>query len=304
MTTRERQYEYSIIIPHYNIPTLLRRCLDSIPLRDDVQVIVVDDHSKEENIQVLEELENDYPSVLFVYMKMNGGGGKARNIGLSHASGRFVLFADADDFFNDCLNDILDDYKNSDFDIVFFKGNSVDTDSFEPANRADHLNRYVDDYLSGTDPEGLHLRYKFGEPWARMVKLSVINENNISFDETLIHNDTAYSYKVGYYGKIMMADPRPIYCITVRKGSVSRASSIDRILTRVEIFGNAWLFFKEHKINVKQNRHFEELLIQISHRHFPVFRDCYCKLRSIGISHSAIIKGMLSSAYDIVLKRN
>lgn len=36
---------YSIIIPHKNIPTLLRRCLDSIPKRNDVQIIVVDDNS-------------------------------------------------------------------------------------------------------------------------------------------------------------------------------------------------------------------------------------------------------------------
>ena len=36
---------YSIIIPHKNIPKLLQRCLDSIPERDDVQVIIVDDNS-------------------------------------------------------------------------------------------------------------------------------------------------------------------------------------------------------------------------------------------------------------------
>ena len=36
---------YSIIIPHKNIPNLLQRCLDSIPNREDVQIIVVDDNS-------------------------------------------------------------------------------------------------------------------------------------------------------------------------------------------------------------------------------------------------------------------
>ena len=35
----------TVIIPHFSIPDLLARCLDSIPQRDDVQVIVVDDHS-------------------------------------------------------------------------------------------------------------------------------------------------------------------------------------------------------------------------------------------------------------------
>ena len=36
---------YSIIIPHKDIPCLLQRCLDSIPSRDDVQIIVADDDS-------------------------------------------------------------------------------------------------------------------------------------------------------------------------------------------------------------------------------------------------------------------
>lgn len=38
---------YSIVIPHYKIPELLVKCLLSIPKRDDVQIIVVDDHSPE-----------------------------------------------------------------------------------------------------------------------------------------------------------------------------------------------------------------------------------------------------------------
>lgn len=41
---------YSIIIPHKNIPQLLQRCLDSIPIRDDVQVIVVDDNSDTDKV--------------------------------------------------------------------------------------------------------------------------------------------------------------------------------------------------------------------------------------------------------------
>ena len=41
---------YSIIIPHKNTPDLLRKCLDSIPHRDDVQIIVVDDNSDEDKV--------------------------------------------------------------------------------------------------------------------------------------------------------------------------------------------------------------------------------------------------------------
>ena len=46
------QYRLSIIIPHYNIPDLLEKLMSSIPKRDDIQIIVVDDHS-DQNVDQL-----------------------------------------------------------------------------------------------------------------------------------------------------------------------------------------------------------------------------------------------------------
>ena len=43
---------YSIIIPHYNVPNLLLRCVRSIPVREDIQVIVVDDCSSYQTVGV------------------------------------------------------------------------------------------------------------------------------------------------------------------------------------------------------------------------------------------------------------
>lgn len=50
-------YQYSIIIPHYNIPHLLERCLWTIPKRSDTQIVVVDDKSNDENLQELKSIE-------------------------------------------------------------------------------------------------------------------------------------------------------------------------------------------------------------------------------------------------------
>ena len=49
---------YSIIIPHKNIPSLLQRCLDSIPLRDDIQIIIVDDNSSPDKVDF-----NNFPGL-------------------------------------------------------------------------------------------------------------------------------------------------------------------------------------------------------------------------------------------------
>lgn len=291
---------YTIIIPHHNIPNLLQRCLKSIPIRDDVQVIVVDDCSDECYDDELNKVKGSYPQVTFIMNDKCGGGGVARNKGLENAKGKYVIFADADDFFNDCFEEVLNDYCNTDYDLIFFKGNSVDTDTFEPDRRADHLNSFVDQYLSGKDQQGLLLRYKFGEPWARFVKASIIKDNAIRFDETLIHNDTTYSYLVGYYGKSMHVDSRELYCVTVRKGSVSRVISEDRILTRINVFGRAFLFFEKNNIKIKQIRHFEELLVLLLHVRFLLFKKGIEVLREQGYSYTKIMKGMGMSFKDIL----
>lgn len=72
--------KYSIIIPHYNIPELLERCLKSIPQRDDVQVIIVDDYSDAESVSIIKnELQPKFSNFQFVYKDKNGGG---ENVGI------------------------------------------------------------------------------------------------------------------------------------------------------------------------------------------------------------------------------
>lgn len=92
---RKEEINYSIIIPHKNSTVLLERCLKSIPCRKDVQVIVVDDNS--ENQEELNAVVGGFSQVELI-LTQGGGAGHARNEGLKYIRGKWVLFADADDF--------------------------------------------------------------------------------------------------------------------------------------------------------------------------------------------------------------
>lgn len=89
---------YSVIIPHKDIPCLLQRCLDSIPPRDDVQIIVVDDNSSPDIVDFAHFPGRDRTDVEILFTKEGGGAGYARNCGLAGAKGKWLVFADADDF--------------------------------------------------------------------------------------------------------------------------------------------------------------------------------------------------------------
>lgn len=233
---------YTIIIPHYNIPILLKRCLSSIPNREDVQIIVVDDCSSKDVQAELKKMEMQFHNVQFVYSNKNLGGGHARNVGLRYAKGKYVLFADADDFFHDNLSALLDDYRNEECDVVFFNADSVDSDTLRPTERAVYLQVIMDDVIK--------LRYLFTEPWCKIVKRDLIEKYNIKFDETLAINDVTFSYMVGYYAKDVKVDKRKAYCVTCRSNSISFTDSNEKELIHVEVMARKNRFLKGNLIPV------------------------------------------------------
>ena len=111
---------YSIIIPHKNTPELLRRCIKSIPQRDDLEIIIVDDNSSKEIVDFDNFPGLNRKNTTVIFNKEGKGAGNARNIAIPKTNGKYVIFADSDDFFNDYFIDILNDYCNKDFDIVYF----------------------------------------------------------------------------------------------------------------------------------------------------------------------------------------
>ena len=89
----------SIVIPIYNAEKYIAQCLDSIlnQTYKELQVIVVNDGSKDNSLNILESYANKYSNILLI-KKENGGVSSARNLGLKYASGKYLAFIDADDY--------------------------------------------------------------------------------------------------------------------------------------------------------------------------------------------------------------
>lgn len=248
--------KFSIIIPHHNVPHLLKRCLDSIPNRNDTQIIVVDDRSDEKYINCLKNVCLSKQNLELILLSENKGGGRARNEALKKACGEFLLFADADDFFNYCLNDILDEYSNTDKDIVFFKASCVDNSTYEIRNSTHHLNTYIDNWDKDKAASEISLRYMFGEPWCKLIRRKIVVDNNVFFDETRRNNDTTFSYMVGYYANTIGIDRRCLYTYTVGRNSVSKQRTTEDIFATLDVFSRSELFFKKHGLNLNETRQY------------------------------------------------
>ena len=213
---------YSIIIPHKNsIASLLRLC-DSISDDNDIQIIVIDDCS---GLNVLNEIKknNFNNNVEIIFCDVSKGAGAARNIGVNHAKGTWVLFADADDYFTDNFDNLLNKYLNSASDIIYFDTDSKD-DNGDQSYRHLRYSRLVHDFLGDSRKEN-SLRYYFTPPWAKMIKRDLIIKNNIKFDEVVASNDVMFSIKTAFFAKKIDASKETFYIITLSKGSVTQIIS-------------------------------------------------------------------------------
>lgn len=229
---------YSIIIPHYNTPTLLKRCLESIPVRDDLEIIVVDDVSDADLLRTTYDICKPLPRVRLIRSEKKGGAGHARNIGLSHAIGEWVLFADADDFFENTFWSKIDNIisgLSSKVDVCYFKLRSLDSEKLTSAIRGQSKNLRVDNYLKRKRYSEFFLRLMHVSPYGKIIRRRFICYNNIKFDETFVANDVMFSTRVGYAASQIAAFDIVMYIVTVRDGSLTSFYDKDSLRCRFEV---------------------------------------------------------------------
>lgn len=218
------QYNYSIIIPHKNIPHLLKRCLDSLPVRDDLQIIVVDDNSDPRIVDFENFPGKNAPNTKIIFDKSGLGAGRARNIGLDNVKGsKWVFFADADDFYNSILSEKMDEYLNSDADIIYFGVDSVYSDTLEKSNRKNAYNKHFINAINTGDNN--ILRCKLTVPWAKFIRYELPHKGKFRFTEIPASNDAYFSLLCAFSAKKILTDTSEIYTVTERSNSITSKPS-------------------------------------------------------------------------------
>lgn len=117
----------TIVIPTYNMDKYLHRCLDSLLIKEPnlfhlLEILVINDGSKDRSSEIAHEYESKYPDVFHVIDKENGNYGSCINRGIDDARGKFLKILDADDWYDtDALTSLLKTLSSFDdnIDAVF-----------------------------------------------------------------------------------------------------------------------------------------------------------------------------------------
>ena len=136
------RFKFSIIMAVYDSADYLNHAVDSLikqdlDFKDNVQLILVDDGSSDDSAEICREYQEKYPENIIHLSQTHMGVAHARNLGLNHASGRYVNFLDSDDYLcENALSEVLEFFsKNPNCDVA-----AIPITNFERENAPDYFN--------------------------------------------------------------------------------------------------------------------------------------------------------------------
>ena len=172
----------TVIIPAYNAQRYLARCLDSIfTIEEEIEVIVVNDGSRDKTKEILDSYQEKHKNLVCIHQN-NSGVSYSRNVGLKAAKGEYIMFADADDIFdNEMFKRLIMPLKEKKYDFVF--------GDYETISENDELYVYMKiekKLITLKDIKEYFLSYTdLNTCWGKLFKKDIILQYKIHFDTTI-----------------------------------------------------------------------------------------------------------------------
>lgn len=151
----------SIVVPTYNMEKYLTRALDSVcssSYIDDIEVIVVNDGSKDRSSEIAHSFQDKFSNSVIVIDKENGNYGSCINAALKVATGKYIKVLDSDDYLDtNGLNSLMSTLITKDVDLV--------------------INNYVKEYTSGKT-----INYEYDLPHNTILRFADVCETKAIYD--------------------------------------------------------------------------------------------------------------------------
>lgn len=228
----------SAIVPVYNSEKYVSRCIDSILAQtySDWELILVDDGSMDNSLSILREYEKQDSRIKVIHQS-NAGPGIARNTGIEHASGDYIIFVDSDDRVGENYFNLL---SRKTEDVIFIDADLVDEDFC--LLKEEHMSPYQS--LSKDDFLRRQMTGKINWGGCRKaVKKELLLDNRVRFSNHKIGEEAIYSFQILWNAKSYSFIKGSVYEYVNRAGSQSNFQMDDP-------WGGAALALKEKIIEM------------------------------------------------------
>ncbi len=247
----------SIIVPCYNVATLVPRCISSLLNQtiglENLEIILVNDASTDTTLEVLLEYEKQYPNnIIVINLEENVRQGGARNIGMQYATAEYIGFVDADDWVEHNMYERL--YIKSlayDCDIVSCRYTRDTEEGILEANKGERDSFIIFDDVNRRK-QALMIDFG-GGVWSKLYKKSFIFDNEITFPEKLSYEDNYWSALERLYVKrfYLLEECLYHYCVNLNSTILTKNAlhHLDRMpieIMKIEFYKDKNVFDLYH----------------------------------------------------------
>jgi glycosyltransferase involved in cell wall biosynthesis len=184
--SRVKNKVVSVLIPVYNGSKFIEGCVNSILNQvnfdiNDIEILLLNDGSKDDSLNVISGLEKKYASIIRVYNHENMGVAKTRNRGIELANGKYTLFIDQDDSIdNDYINAFVSAAEEGDYDVVV-----------GGYRRPDEDGKVLKTVVQNGSEYGA--RYSISAAWAKIHRTDFLKSNAIHFYDSKYGEDIIFT---------------------------------------------------------------------------------------------------------------
>lgn len=236
----------SVIVPIYNVEKYLARCLDSIVRQtyQNLEIILVNDGSTDGSFEICQQYaKNDARIRLFT--QENQGLSVARNTGLDHMNGEYVVFVDSDDYISVYFVEILLS-KLLEYDVEIAISDRLEVDDTEDTADIDHVSlQDIETCIKMNRDDIFERMYESGKyvvVWGRMYHKTIFV--TLRFEQGRIHEDEFIFHKIYEQVEAVCWINQALYAYRKRRDSIVRINgsyhphpdSIDAFLERLSFF--------------------------------------------------------------------
>ena len=267
----------SIIIPTYNVEKYIERCLKSILLDsilEDIEVIIVNDGSKDNSIKIAREYEEKYKDSIIVIDKENGGHGSTINAGLKVATGKYTKIIDSDDWVNiDDFEKFVKELKNLDCDVVITNYRrelvfSEESIKFEYSKEMKYNEIYE---FEKFDFKKLGLDYFFMA--TSTFKTEVLKKSGQMLDEHTFYVDMEFIiFPVPYINTFIYLDYDIYrYFIGRKDQSVNMDSMVKNRSHHEKVLRRLIAYYNSLELSEVRKKYIENILTQMLNTHYIIY---------------------------------
>jgi len=227
----------SVIIPVYNVSEYIERCLLSVLNQtwQNMEILVVDDCTPDNSMEVVYRIAKNHSRgsiIKCLAHNRNLGLSAARNTGIRNSTGEYVYFLDSDDYLAHeaiqlLAEAVLED--NADFVIGNYK--------VRGANYLAPPLKMISGVISGN--REIIRTYTAGlwyvMAWNKLVNLHFLLDNNLFFQEGIVHEDDLWSFKLACISNKMVVVNATTYSYFMQPNSIMRAPSLFNLECRVAV---------------------------------------------------------------------